>query len=96
MFQVLDTKGECVGFYRNGEVVYNQLIEELDKTWNYTSILRGKDVQYAQIYAGGKSLEESCPPELKSEWERVNKKLKAFINSFIESKVSLKENCIFD
>lgn len=36
------------------------------------------------------------PDHLKDEWERVNKKLKSFINCFIESKVSLKENCIFD
>jgi hypothetical protein len=96
MFQTLDTKGECVGFYRDGEVIYNKIIEGLDKTWNYTSILRGKDIQYAQIYAGGKSLDECCPEDMKQEWERVNKKLKSFINSFIESKVSLKENCIFD
>lgn len=95
-FQVLDTKNECVGFYKNGEVFYNTLIEELDKTWGYSSILRGKDIQYAQIYVAGKSLDECCPDSLKPDWERVNKKLKAFINSFIESKVSLKENCIFD
>jgi hypothetical protein len=96
MFQVLDTKGECVGFYKNGEVLYNDLMEGLDRTWNYTAVLRGKDVQYAQLYAAGKSLDECCPPELKADWERVNRKLKAFVNSFIESKVSLKENCIFD
>ena len=96
MFQVLDIKGECVGFYKDGEVIYNSLIEELDKTWGYTSILRGKDIQYAQIYANGKSVDECCPPELRDEWDRVNAKLKAFVNSFIEAKVSLNENCLFD
>ena len=96
MFQVLDTKGECVGFYKDGEVIYNSLMEELDKTWNYTAVLRGKDIQYAQLYAQGKTLDECCPPELKDEWNRVNTKLKTFINSFIEAKVSLNENCIFD
>lgn len=95
-FQVLDTKGECVGFYQNGEVVYNSIIEQLDKTWNYTSILRGKNIQYAQIYASGKSLDECCPIEIKNDWENVNKKLKSFFSSFIQSKVSLEENCIFD
>lgn len=96
IFQVLDTKNECVGFYKNGELIFDNFIEGVGSTWNYTSILRGKDIQYAQIYAGGKSLDECCPEYLKDEWERVNKKLKAFFNSFLESKVSLTENCIFD
>jgi hypothetical protein len=95
-FQVLDTKGECVGFYKDGEVLYNQFIEGLDRTWNYASILRGKDIQYAEIYANGKSISECCPEIYKEDWERVNKKLKAFFSSFLESKVSLQENCIFD
>jgi hypothetical protein len=96
MFQVLDTKGECVGFYKDGQVFYDLNLDRLDKTWSYVAILRGQDIQYAEIYAGGKALDECCPPELKQDWERVNKKLKAFVASFIESKVSLKENCIFD
>jgi hypothetical protein len=95
-FQALDIKGECVGFYKNGEVVYTEPTEGLDKTWNYTSILRGKDIQYAEIYAAGKSIDECCPDHIKHDWERVNKKLKAFFASFLEAKVSLKENCIFD
>jgi len=96
MFQVLDTKGECVGFYRDGEVIYGTLVEELDKTWSYAAILRGKDIEYASIYAAGKTIDECCSPDLEDEWKRVNAKLKAFVNSFIEAKVSLNENCIFD
>lgn len=81
MFQVLDTKGECVGFYKNGELIYDAFVKELDETWNYATILRGKDIQYAQIYADGKSIDECCPPQLQDEWNRVNKKLKAFVSS---------------
>jgi hypothetical protein len=96
MFQVLDTKSECVGFYQNGEIVKRLESLESNKTWNYSAILHGKDIQYAQIYASGKSLDECCPEHLKQEWERVNKKIKAFVSSFVESKVSLDENCFFD
>jgi hypothetical protein len=95
MFQVLDVKNECVGFYKNGKIV-KELTEDMQHTWNYTSILRGKNINYAHIYCGGKAIDECCPEYLKEEWERVNKKLKAFFNSFLESKVSLTENCIFD
>ena len=95
MFQVLDVKNECVGFYKNGKII-KELTDDMDHTWNYTSILHGKDIKYAHIYSGGKTLDECCPENLKEEWERVNKKIKAFLNSFAESKVSLNENCVFD
>ena len=95
MFQVLDVKNECVGFYKNGKII-KELTVDMDHTWNYTSILHGKDIQYAHIYCGGKTIDECCPEHLKDEWERVNKKIKAFLNSFVESKVSLDENCVFD
>lgn len=94
-FQVLDVKNECVGFYQNGKIT-KELTNEMDRTWNYSSILRDRDIHYAYIYSGGKTLDECCPEHLKDEWERVNKKIKAFFNSFSESKISLNENCIFD
>lgn len=59
-FQVLDSKNECVGFYKNGEII-KELTTGMDQTWNYTSILRGKDIKYAHIYSGGKTLDECCP-----------------------------------
>lgn len=96
MFQVLDTKGECVGIYKNGSISYEDVLAEPDSTWSYSAILKGKQIQYADIYAEGKSIDECCPEQHKQEWKRVNAKLKAFIASFLEAKVSLNENCIFD
>lgn len=95
IFQVLDMKRECVGFYQSGNIV-KEFTKDMDKTWNYASILEGREIQYAYIYSGGKSIDECCPDHLKDEWDRVNKKIKAFLNSFVESKVSLNENCVFD
>jgi hypothetical protein len=96
MFQVLDEKGSCVGIYKDGNLHFKNFDGLLDKTWNYTSSLKGMDVQYAQIYANGKSLEDACPDNLKDSWRDINNKLRAFITSFFEAKVSLKENCFFD
>lgn len=97
IFQTLDDKKNCVALYQNKELKYNFSPDEsLSKTWSYSAFLKGADLQYASLYTEGKSLDECCPEALKDEWLAINNRLKSFINSFIESKVSLKENCFFD
>ncbi len=96
MFQVLDEKKHCVGIYQDGNIHYDLSDIALDKTWAYTSFLKDMDVEYASIYASGKSLDDCCPPNLQRNWKLLNDRLRAFITSFIEAKVSLKENCLFD
>lgn len=68
----------------------------MSRTWDYSPILAGQEIEYAALYCGGKSLDEVCPEWLKPEWDRVNGKLRAYINSFLQSKLSLDENCFFD
>lgn len=96
MFQVLDDKGSCVGIYKDGELHFSNIPKNLDKTWNYVDFLKGMEVEYASIYAQGNGLDDCCPQSFKGDWDSINKKLRALINSFIISKVSLKENCFFD
>lgn len=97
LFQTLDDKNECVGFYANDKLSFHTpLPAELSQTWSYSGFLRGKEIDYAQLYVEGKSLDSVCPEHLKADWERVNKKLKSILSSCIESKVSLQENCFFD
>jgi hypothetical protein len=96
LFQSLDDKKDCVGVYANGDLHFKEAPEDLSATWSYSSHLADMDIQYAQLYAMGKSLDDVCPPELKMRWAAINKKLYAFASSFVESKVSLKENCIYE
>jgi hypothetical protein len=96
LFQTLDDKDKCVGVYADGELYFSNPPAELSATWNYAPYLKNRDVLIAQIYAEGRTLEESCPPELKNEFDRVSKKMKAFISSFVEAKVSLDENCFYE
>jgi len=97
IFQTLDDKNECVGVYANEQLLFHSpLPQNLSKTWSYSGFLKGKQIDYAQLYCEGKSLDEVCPESLKEDWMRVNKKLKSIISSCIESKVSLKQNCFFD
>jgi len=96
LFQSLDDKGECVGIYKDGDLYFKEMPPDLDSTWNYVSFLKGMDIEYASIYAQGNDLDKCCPEYIKSDWELINRKLRAFINSLITSKVNLKENCFYD
>lgn len=97
VFIALDDKQECVGYYAEGKLVFDdQLPEYLTKTWKYHSFLSAENVEYAHLYCSGANISDVCPEHLKSEWDRVSKKMKAFIRSFKEAKVSLQDNCIFD
>lgn len=96
LFQTLDDKKDCVAVFINDSLNSDVDLKQLKKTWAYNAFLKGQDIDYASLYVEGKNLSEACPEHLKEEWNNINIKLKAFLNSFIESKVSLKENCFFD
>ena len=94
-FQTLDSKGECLGYYANDQLYYQDLPENADKTWYYSSTLRGRHIEYARIYGGGMTLADACPPELKPTWDKITTKLKSFLKSFQTAKINLSETCIY-
>tara|TARA_R100001015_G_C4629388_1_gene190202 strand:+ start:1181 stop:2362 length:1182 start_codon:yes stop_codon:yes gene_type:complete len=96
LFQTLDDKKHCVGIYSDGKLIYDSLPSGISHTWNYASFLKDREIQYAKIYCGGKSLDEVCPEALKPRWEAVNNRLVAFYKSFNTARVSLNENCFYD
>ena len=96
LFQALDDKKECVAIYLDGELLHKQLPDDLTKTWNYSKFLEDREVEYAKLYCHGKTLSEVCPDSFKEEWETINDRIKAFHRSFVEAKVSLRDNCFFD
>jgi hypothetical protein len=97
LFQTLDDKRDCVGYYYNNKLLFNHELEEnLTKTWKYSLHMGDRELQIASLYCQGKSLNDVCPEDLKEKWQKASRKLKAFMRSFIEAKVSLKENCFFD
>lgn len=95
-FQTLDDKGECVGVYKNGKLYFEELPEGLTRTWKYAEYLEEGSVEYANLYCGGLSLGDACPPYLVDDWLAIENKLKAFYRSFMLAKVNLDENCFFD
>jgi len=95
-FVTLDNKDWCKGIYHQGKLHYDKLPENLTKTWKYAEYLSDRNVVYASLYVGGKTMSEVCPPHLNEEWEKYTKKLSSYHKSFVTAKVSLDENCFFD
>jgi len=96
LFQTLDDKKECVGIYADNKLHFHEIPKNLTASWSYSPYLKGQEIQYANLYCEGKTLDEVCPEHLRDEWMEIKGRLKAFMSSFIEAKVSLEENCFFD
>ena len=95
-FQTLDNKGECLGYYANNELYYQDLPQNADKTWYYSPSLKERHVEYARIYSGGLTLTEACPEDLTESWNTITNKLRSFLKSFQEAKIVLDETCIYN
>jgi len=96
LFQTLDDKKDCVGVYLDGELIHDTIPAGLTHTWDYSTFLRDTEVEYAKFYCAGMSLDQVCPDNLRTQWEAVRDKLRAYFRSFGFAKVSLDENCFFD
>ena len=96
IFQTLDDKNQCVAAYYNAKL-FKKLPKDPTKTWNYTEFLSKFDnVEYAQLFCGGQTLDQVCPDHLRPEWEESYGKLRAYHRSMEEAKLNLEEHCFFD
>lgn len=97
IFQTLDDKKHCTGYYVDGQIHYDVVPDgaNLTGTWGFSPHIPHA-VKYAQVVAGGKTLSEVCPEEYRAEWEKVSDKMRAFLRSFRVSGVSLQEHCFYD
>ena len=96
IFQTLDDQKHCTGYYAGGKIYYDEAPSGLSKTWGFSPHIKDATVEYAHVYCGGKSLDEVCPEDLKEDWASISGRLKAFMTSFQEAKISLDENCFFE
>lgn len=95
-FIVLDNKDWCKGIYHRGELYYDHIPKTISRTWKYSPWLEPYSVEYGHLYSQGKTISQVCPTHLADLWKEKTRTLKAFHNSFLESKISLEENCFFD
>ena len=94
-FQPVDKKRECNFIYYEGEFCRDHT-SEMKKTWDYYSFLENKEIEYANLYCGGKNLDDVCPPSLQEDWREITKLLKAHLRTFQEAKISLDDICFYD
>ena len=96
LFQALDNKQECYRIYCDGKLVEDYQNNSLTHTWSPSAHFLNEELEYAQIWCLGSTLEDVCPENLKEQWIAVNNKAKVFIKSFYNSKINLNDVCFYD
>ena len=96
LFQTLDNKRDCIGVVIDGEI--HPEFDDLDLThaWDYSAFLRSNDIQYAQLYCGGKTLLEACPEHLEDALNNSLARMKGFIRSLTQAGIDLNKHCFYD
>ena len=92
LVEPLDNKGDCVGFYYDGQIVKE--VPDHVKSWAYHPSF-GLGSEYAYLYCKD-DINKFIPDDYKSDWKMLNNKMKAFFKSFNSAKINLDDNCIFD
>mgnify|MGYP003643529931 FL=1 len=95
MFQTLDNKNGCINFYQNGGFLAAPS-NEFSMTWRQNGSIINQNIDYAQIYAQGATLDEICPEDLKEEWQHMQEKMRYFYTSFQVAKLNLNDVCFYD
>ena len=96
IFQIIDDKRECRGYFANGKLRFKDLPNSLEATWDWSELIGDKDVKLAKIYAGGATINDACPEHLKERLQSRERKIKAHLKSFMTSKIRLSDICFYD
>lgn len=96
LFQLLDKKQECYKIFCEGELVDDYQVKSLTHTWAPALHLEKGEIEYGQIWCGGKSLTQVCPEDLSFRWQSVNQKAMAYLRTFQQSKINLNDVCFYD
>jgi len=96
LFQILDSKTDCIGYYANNMILPRNALPPSGTTWDFSPHLRGKGYELARIYAHGVALTDVCPDHMREEWETIKKTLKSYLKALQTSQLSLDENCFYE
>ena len=69
IFQIIDDKKECRGYFADGKLRLRDLPKSLFATWDWSELIEDRDIILAKIIAGGKTIKEACPEHLKERLE---------------------------
>ena len=96
LFQVLDSKADCLGYYANNIIYPERRLPPEGSTWDYSPHMKGNQYEIARIYSQGATITDVCPEDMKEEWEKIKKTLKSCLKAFSTSRISMDENCFYD
>jgi hypothetical protein len=96
LFQVLDHKKDCVGYFADNHIHSTGLVPSTGTTWELSEHMHGEVYELGRIYSQGAPLTDVCPEEMKPEWDRIKKALKSCLRAFRTARLSLDENCLYD
>ena len=96
IFHSIDSKLKCKSIIANKTIIKKPDYDKLTGSWDYHPDHSNDDICYAQLYLGGKSIDESCPPHLSDEWQRLKYQHNSFIKSFITAQVKAQDYCFYD
>ena len=96
LFQFLDKKNACEGIYVDRSIHKEYNLDGLTSTWEYHPKLNGKtDLEIANLYVQGRSLEEVCPENLKENFSELKNKFKSYKKTFKTSKINMENFCLY-
>src|SRR6056300_1580088 len=96
LFQLMDNKTDCAGTYFDGHFIWDKIPEGITKTWSYSDHLFGRDIDYAQLIVGGKTIADICPEHLKTQWLRAEDLLKSHFKGIRTAGINLEDVCFYD
>jgi len=96
LFQIFDDKAKCALIYVNGKFS-DGLTPSCVQTWAYMPYMKEKnDIEYAQLYALGKTIDNLCSDTLKAKWEKAQTRAKAILKASHEVGLNLNNHCVYD
>lgn len=96
LFQVLDHKRDCIGYFADNQLHPNTTIPLTGSTWEMSEHMLGETYELGRIYSQGAAITDVCPKDMALEWQKIVKTLRSCLRAFQTSKVSLDENCFYD
>jgi len=96
IFHSIDIKQNCKSIIVDNKIINEPEYSNLTGTWDYNMDHKNDQIEYANLYLQGKSIDEICPLHLKNRWESVKERHKAFIKSFQEAQVKASAYCFYD
>ena len=95
LFQTFDEKKDCFMVYKDSDF-HKNITDDCDKTWAYAAYLRKMDIDYANLFVSGRSLEEVCPEDWQDNLKNIEGRIKAVLKSSTQVGMNLKDVCLYD